>query len=181
MKPLIKRKLLIKSTVPLLSSLPCLPRSSRWIGAFVTVTLLSGCGALWDSIHPPVEERDKLAFHLGRTEPHVGWQIRTGPLGDPRVYIQPAALFTGSAIELAAPMVDARKQYFVGVKLNPQASARLARATENSVGESVVLLWESRLVNVMPIDAPIMLGTFAIPVKDLSAAYDLSRLLSPAP
>ncbi len=155
-------------------------RLPRFLSVSVALTLLSGCGALWDSIDPPVEERDKLAFHLGRTEPYGDWQLRTGPLGHPRAYVQPVALFTGSAIDLAAPMVDARKQYFVGIKLSPEASARLARATEKSVGESVVLLWEARLVNVMPIDAPIMLGTFAIPVKDVSAAYDLSRLMAPA-
>ena len=171
MKLLIARKLLTKLTS---TSLP------RFFGVLVATALLSGCGALWDSMYPPVEDRDKLAFHLGRTEPYGDWQLRAGPLGDPRVYVQPVALFTGSAIELAAPMVDARKQYFVGVKLNPEAAGRLARATENSVGESVVLLWETRLVNVMPIDAPIPLGTFAIPVKDVSAAYDLSRLMAPA-
>ena len=170
MKRLIARKSLTKLAI---APLP------RFLSVVVAATLLSGCGALWDSMYPPVEDRDKLAFHLGRPEPYGDWQLRTGPLGDPRVYVQPVALFTGSAIELAAPMVDARKQYFVGVKLNPEAAGRMARATENSVGESVVLLWEARLVNVMPIDAPVRLGTFAIPVKDVSAAYDLSRLMAP--
>lgn len=175
----------------------------RYAGV-VSLGLLGGCGAMWDSVYPPQDPRDALSFHAASMTAYADWSLRTGPLGHPQIFIQPAPLFTAASIEMAAPMVDARKQYFVGVKLDPQATRRLAAATQAAVPVSsvvlkpvapgpalsgtgsgwqghVALLQKSQLISVMPVDQPISTGTFAIPVRNAAAAQELSDALNARP
>lgn len=176
------------------------------LGMVFSVVLLAGCGAIWDQMYPPEDPREALAFHLASPQPNADWQLRAGPLGDPQVYVQPTPLFTAAAIEMAAPMIDARKQYFVGVKLDATAAQRLAQATQRQVPMPSVMLqslqadrpasrvlasgtqpgWlalleHSKLISVMPIDQPITGGTFAIPVRDAAAAQALSKAFGSMP
>lgn len=174
------------------------------LAGMVCLTLLVGCGAMWEAAYPLQDPREDLTFHLASFTPYADWNLRTGPLGDPQIYVQQSALFTGASIEMAAPMVDAGKQYFVGVKLEPVAARRLAGATRapeqvSSVVRKpslpgtllarapggwqgyIALLERSKLVSVMPVDQPIAGGTFAIPVIDAAAAQALSDALSARP
>lgn len=138
---------------------------------------LSGCGAIWDSIYPPVETRDQMVFHVAKDTPYANWQLKMGPLGNPTVYVQPEPLFKGSAIEMVEPMRDASGTYFVGVMVSPDAATRLAQATQ-SPPVLITLLWQGGLFKVLPVQEPITGGTFAIAVKDAASADILSRVLS---
>lgn len=147
------------------------------ISLLLVATLLSGCGAIWDDMYPPTEVRDQMTFHLAREQPYSTWPLRMGAQGKPRAYVQPQALFQGSAIDMAAPMVDAQGRYFVGVKLGPDAARRLAQATQTDV-QAMALVWQGRLFQVLKVQEPIALGTFAIPVSNAASAQELSRILN---
>lgn len=186
------------------SGVNALTRRISRLAGMACLTLLGGCGAMWDAVYPPQDPREDLTFHLASLTPYADWTLRTGPLGDPQIYVQPSALFSGASIEMAAPMVDASKQYFVGVRLEPVAARRLAGATQapkqvSSIvrkpalpGQLIVsasdvrlayiaLLQRSQLVSVMPVDQPIPGGTFAIPVNDAAAAQALSNAFNVRP
>lgn len=141
--------------------------------------LLAGCGAMWDSIDPPADARDRVAFYIAKDAAYLDWRYLSGSDSAKGVYLAPSAVLKGSDIEMAAAMIDPQRQYFVGVRVGPRVADRLAAATAGAIGDYMALVWDARLIDVIPIDKPITMGLFALPVRDEAAALALAAMLDP--
>jgi len=148
--------------------------------SIVMMLFLSGCGAIWDSIYPPEDPREHIAFHLGSDKPQPGWKLYAGSGGMPDIYVQPQALMTGGSIRQADPLADRQGRYYVGVSVTEQAASRLGMATERvSRGYLLVIVEKGKLAGAMPLQEPITGTQFAIPVKSVQDAVSLAKVLSP--
>jgi len=144
--------------------------------------LLTGCGAIYDSIvPPPPDQRQRVAFYFAQSTYEQGLVMRAARGGEPKVYAQQKPIIEGSDIKMAAPMKDAAGYFFVGIQLNDSGARKLAQTTPQMIGKQLALVVDDRLLGAALIDGPIDKGMFAMATANKNAAFVLSGLLNPTP
>lgn len=151
----------------------------NWLALFL-LSLLTGCGAIYDAIvPPPPDDRQNIAFYFAQDEYEQGLVVRAARGGEPKVYAQQKPIIEGTDIKMAMPMKDAAGYFFVGIQLNDSGARKLAQATPQMIGKQLALVVDDRLLGAALIDGPIDKGMFAVATSDRNAAFVLSDLLSP--
>lgn len=145
------------------------------------LSLLTGCGAIYDAIVPPEpdEGRQKIAFYFAQDTYEQGLVIRAAHGGEPKFYAQQKPILERADIKMAVPMKDASGYFFVGIQLNDSGARKLAQATPQMIGKQLALVVDDRLVGAALIDAPIDKGMFAMATPNRNAAFVLAELLNP--
>jgi preprotein translocase subunit SecD len=152
----------------------------RWFGLLVLMAMLTGCGAIYDSlVPPPPDERQNIAFYFAQDQYRQGLVMRAARGGTPKVYAQQTPIVQGTDIQRAVPMKDAAGYFFVGIQLNDSGARKLAQASPKMIGKQLALVVDGQLIGAALIDAPIDKGTFAMATSNKNAAFALSDLLSP--
>ena len=154
-------------------------RLRTWL-AGLFLSLLTGCGAIYDAmVPPPPDGRQNVAFYFAQDSYEQGLVMRAARGGEPKVYAQQKPIIEGSDIKMAVPMKDAAGYFFVGIQLNDSGARKLAQATPSMIGKQLALIVDDRLIGAALIDGPIDKGMFAMATSDKNAAFALSDLLSP--
>ena len=142
--------------------------------------LLSGCGAIWESMYPSVpSNQPPYAFHLASKNEMPGllpWKDRSG---EHTLYLQREPLLTRVDIKGASAMVDGAGQFFVAIRLSDSGSRKLARVSVDHIGQSLALVTGGYLMGSALIDAPIDKGLFAMAVTSRNSAFALAEFLAP--
>ena len=147
---------------------------------FALIPLLSGCGAIWESMYPSqASTLPPYAFHLASTTDKPGLLPWSNVQGQHTLYLQREALLTRVDIKGASAMADATGQFFVAIRLSDSGSRKLARVSADHIGQSLALVTGGYLMGSALIDAPIDKGLFAMAVTSRSSAFALADFLSP--
>lgn len=166
-----------------LARLTCVVYSDRLGRALALLTLsvvLSGCGAIYDTIvPPPPDDRQNIAFYFAQDDYEQGLVMRAARGGEPKLYTQQTPIIDGADITMAVPMKDAAGYFFVGIQLDDSGARKLAQSTPQMIGKQLALIVDDRLFGAALIDGPIDKGMFAMATSDRNAAFTLSDLLSP--
>lgn len=148
--------------------------------AFIALMpMLSGCGAIWESMYPPGANLPSYSFHLASTRDKPGLLPWSDAQGQYTLYLQRESLLTRVDIKGASAMVDGSGQFFVAIRLSDGGSRKLARASADQIGQSLALVTEGYLMGSALIDAPIDKGLFAMAVTSRSSAFALAEFLAP--
>lgn len=147
---------------------------------FAFVPVLSGCGAIWESMYPSqAHALPPYAFHLASKSDKPGLLPWSDAQGQHTLYLQREALLTRADIKGASAMVDATGQFFVAIRLSDSGSRKLTRVSAEHIGQSLALVTGGYLMGSALIDGPIDKGLFAMAVTSRSSAFALAEFLSP--
>jgi preprotein translocase subunit SecD len=155
-------------------------RSGRMALLCAFLLLISGCGAIWESMHPSqANALPPYAFHLASASDKPGLLPWSNLTGQHTLYLQREALLTRVDIKGASAMADVTGQFFVAIRLSDSGSRKLARVSADHIGQSLALVTGGYLMGSALIDAPIDKGLFAMAVTSRSSALALADFLSP--
>jgi hypothetical protein len=182
------RRWVFGSDMTLLQQTPKIvgPKQVMWLRRSIDMLvvacllMLSGCGALWESMYP--SEASKLptyAFHLASTQDAPGLLPWSDGPGRHTLYLQRESLLTRSDIKGASPMVDAAGQFFVAIRLSDSGSRKLTSVSRDHIGQSLALVTGGHLIGSALIDGPIDKGLFAMAVTSRNSAFALADFLAP--